>query len=290
MARPHGGASRWAHSHVTRRVARRQGVRLHGAGRNAPVGGVPCRCDQPPAEAPHGQQPRLAQVQFANQEVVTFKARDGLELQGVLVRPLDERPGQRYPLILTVHGGPEAHDRNGWTTGYSNPGQMAAARGFAVFYPNYRGSTGPRRRGSRSRPGRPGRQGVRRPRGRRRSPRQHRPRRPGKVGITGGSYGGYATAGARPTTPTGSPRASCSSGSATRSSKATRRTSPARSTSCTRSSAVGRLGRTSASGARSPTREFERRPADPPRRGTIRHPPFTVAGDLRQHEAAGRAP
>ena len=44
--------------------------------------------------------------------------------------------------MLSVHGGPEAHDRNGWLTGYSAPGQVAAARGIAVFYPNYRGSTG----------------------------------------------------------------------------------------------------------------------------------------------------
>jgi dipeptidyl aminopeptidase/acylaminoacyl peptidase len=43
---------------------------------------------------------------------------------------------------MTVHGGPEAHVSNGWVTSYSNPGQVAAARGFAVFYPNYRGSTG----------------------------------------------------------------------------------------------------------------------------------------------------
>ena len=86
--------------------------------------------------------PWLAQVRLAKQEVVKFKARDGLDLEGLLVRPLDEQPGQRYPLILTVHGGPEAHDRNGWLTSYSNPGQVAAARGFAVFYPNYRGSTG----------------------------------------------------------------------------------------------------------------------------------------------------
>jgi dipeptidyl aminopeptidase/acylaminoacyl peptidase len=86
--------------------------------------------------------PWLASMRFAPQEVVTFAARDGLELQGILVRPLDARPGQRYPLILTVHGGPEAHDRNGWRTGYGNPGQFGAAAGFAVFHPNYRGSTG----------------------------------------------------------------------------------------------------------------------------------------------------
>jgi dipeptidyl aminopeptidase/acylaminoacyl peptidase len=86
--------------------------------------------------------PWLSPMRLARQEVVTFKARDGLELQGILVRPLDEQAGQRYPLILTVHGGPEARDTNGWVTSYANAGQVGAAQGFAVFYPNYRGSTG----------------------------------------------------------------------------------------------------------------------------------------------------
>jgi dipeptidyl aminopeptidase/acylaminoacyl peptidase len=86
--------------------------------------------------------PWLETMRLAKQEKVRFKARDGLELEGLLIRPLGETPGTRYPLILTVHGGPEAHYSNGWLTSYSNPGQVAAARGFAVFYPNYRGSTG----------------------------------------------------------------------------------------------------------------------------------------------------
>ena len=86
--------------------------------------------------------PWFADRQFAKQEVIRYKARDGLELEGVLIHPLDEEPGRRYPLIVTVHGGPEANQHNGWLTGYSRPGQIAAARGFAVFYPNYRGSTG----------------------------------------------------------------------------------------------------------------------------------------------------
>jgi dipeptidyl aminopeptidase/acylaminoacyl peptidase len=138
--------------------------------------------------------PWLAQKKLAAQEVVKYKARDGLELEGILIRPLDEVKGQRYPLILVVHGGPEARDANGWLTGYASPGQMAAARGFAVFYPNYRGSTG---RGvafsklSQSDPA--GKEfddyvdavdhliaaGL---------------VDKSKVGITGGSYGGYATA------------------------------------------------------------------------------------------------
>jgi dipeptidyl aminopeptidase/acylaminoacyl peptidase len=86
--------------------------------------------------------PWLENIRLAPQEVVTYRARDGLELQGMLIRPLDQQPNRRYPLILTIHGGPEAHYSNGWLTSYSLPGQVAAARGFAVFYPNYRGSTG----------------------------------------------------------------------------------------------------------------------------------------------------
>ncbi len=136
----------------------------------------------------------LGEMRFAAQEVVRFKARDGLELEGILVRPLDEVKGQRYPLILAVHGGPESHYHNGWMISYSLPGQTAAARGFAVFYPNYRGSTGQGVEFSKLSQGDPaGKEfddlvdavdamvamGLADPK---------------HVGITGGSYGGYASA------------------------------------------------------------------------------------------------
>ena len=138
--------------------------------------------------------PWLREKRLAKQEVVRYKARDGLELEGILIRPLDEKPGTRYPLILTVHGGPEAHYRNGWVTGYSTPGQVAAARGFAVFYPNYRGSTGRGVAFSKLSQGDP-------------AGKEFDDLVDGvdhliaaglvdatKVGITGGSYGGYASA------------------------------------------------------------------------------------------------
>ncbi len=85
--------------------------------------------------------PWLADVRLAEQEVVTFTARDGLELEGILVRPLDVRSGP-VPTIFAIHGGPEAHDSDGWLTSYAKPAQVAAARGYAMFFPNYRGSTG----------------------------------------------------------------------------------------------------------------------------------------------------
>ncbi len=84
----------------------------------------------------------LADVTLGKQEAVTYKARDGLEIGGVLVHPVNAEEGARVPLVLVVHGGPESHVRNGWVTNYSRPGQTGAARGWAVFYPNYRGSTG----------------------------------------------------------------------------------------------------------------------------------------------------
>jgi dipeptidyl aminopeptidase/acylaminoacyl peptidase len=86
--------------------------------------------------------PWLKDKRLAEQEIVTYTARDGQTVEGVLVRPLDEEPGKRYPLQLFVHGGPESHVSNGWVSYYSYPGQVAAAKGYAVFHPNYRGSTG----------------------------------------------------------------------------------------------------------------------------------------------------
>lgn len=85
--------------------------------------------------------PWLADRQLAVQEPITYPARDGLEIGGVLIRPLERERGGN-PLLVYVHGGPEAHYSNGWLTGYSLPGQVMAGEGYAVVYPNYRGSTG----------------------------------------------------------------------------------------------------------------------------------------------------
>lgn len=86
--------------------------------------------------------PWIAEKQLGKQEAIRYKARDGLEIEGILIYPVSYQERNRYPLIVTVHGGPESHYSNGWITNYSRPGQALAGKGYAVFYPNYRASTG----------------------------------------------------------------------------------------------------------------------------------------------------
>ncbi|MBN1885066.1 MAG: S9 family peptidase [Candidatus Krumholzibacteriota bacterium] len=86
--------------------------------------------------------PWIDERDLGRQEVVRYAARDGLEIEGILVYPVGYEEGRRYPLVVSVHGGPESHYTNGWLTGYFNPAQVLAGRGYVVFYPNYRASTG----------------------------------------------------------------------------------------------------------------------------------------------------
>ncbi|WP_187471009.1 S9 family peptidase [Luteimonas viscosa] len=138
--------------------------------------------------------PWLEDVRLARQEVIRYRARDGLEIEGLLVHPLERRDDARVPLIVVVHGGPESHYVNGWLTAYSQPLQHAAARGYALFLPNYRSSTGRGVEFSKKGFGRPGMEefddvvdGVDHLVGLGLVDRD-------RVGITGGSYGGYASA------------------------------------------------------------------------------------------------
>ncbi|MFZ0389776.1 MAG: S9 family peptidase [Calditrichia bacterium] len=86
--------------------------------------------------------PWLSGEQLGRQEVIRYNARDGQQIEGILIYPVNYQKGTRYPLIVYVHGGPESHYSNGWMSYYSRPGQVLAGKGYVVFYPNYRASTG----------------------------------------------------------------------------------------------------------------------------------------------------
>ncbi|AXC15390.1 peptidase S9, prolyl oligopeptidase active site region [Acidisarcina polymorpha] len=71
-------------------------------------------------------------------EVAHFSGKDGLPLAGILYRPLGFKPGVKYPAVIWAHGGPEGQD----VLGLSPWSLFLAQRGFLVFEPNFRGSTG----------------------------------------------------------------------------------------------------------------------------------------------------
>jgi dipeptidyl aminopeptidase/acylaminoacyl peptidase len=74
--------------------------------------------------------------------VVTWKSTDGWTVEGVLLKPVGYQPGRRYPLKVDVHGGPTGAHVNGFKANWGSPGQFYAGQGWAVLYPNPRGSTG----------------------------------------------------------------------------------------------------------------------------------------------------
>ncbi len=75
------------------------------------------------------------------QEAVRWEGEDGVEVEGLLYYPLDHREGERFPLVVQTHGGPAASDKFGFGR-WSSYTQVLTARGYGVFKPNYRGSTG----------------------------------------------------------------------------------------------------------------------------------------------------
>jgi dipeptidyl aminopeptidase/acylaminoacyl peptidase len=86
--------------------------------------------------------PWLDEKSLGVQTAITYKARDDQNIEGLLIHPVGYKSGEKYPLIVYVHGGPESHYFNTWLTRYSTPGQVMSGKGYCVFYPNYRASTG----------------------------------------------------------------------------------------------------------------------------------------------------
>jgi len=78
---------------------------------------------------------------LGRQEVLQWKGADGATVEGVVTYPIDYQPGQKYPLAVMTHGGPQAADKYGiGSTTYEI--QVLAGKGYVSLQPNYRGSTG----------------------------------------------------------------------------------------------------------------------------------------------------
>ncbi|MBA4070242.1 MAG: S9 family peptidase [Gemmatimonas sp.] len=71
-------------------------------------------------------------------EEVWYKSKDGLRIQGWIVKPPDFSGSRKYPLMLSIHGGPHSM----YNVGFNFAFQEHASNGFVTLYVNPRGSTG----------------------------------------------------------------------------------------------------------------------------------------------------
>lgn len=85
----------------------------------------------------HKVAPWMKTEELAEMKPIEYTARDGMKIEGYLTFPKDVE-AKNLPVIVNVHGGPWARD----TWGFNPEVQFLANRGYAVFQPNFRGSTG----------------------------------------------------------------------------------------------------------------------------------------------------
>jgi len=80
-------------------------------------------------------------ITVAVPEFVKYRSADGTEIEAALLKPPSTPPSgrtTRLPFVVLVHGGPTGR----WSDAFEAWGQLLASRGYAVLYPNIRGSTG----------------------------------------------------------------------------------------------------------------------------------------------------
>ena len=80
----------------------------------------------------------LTGKELAQTEEIWYTSKDGLKIQGWIVKPPGFDPSKKYPLILEIHGGPQSM----YNVGFNFARQDHAANGYVILYTNPRGSTG----------------------------------------------------------------------------------------------------------------------------------------------------
>jgi dipeptidyl aminopeptidase/acylaminoacyl peptidase len=131
----------------------------------------------------------IASRDLGRVEEFRWTGSNGFAEDGVVVYPPDFKPERKYPLVLLIHGGPQAAS----TLSFSAPAQFLAAHGYIVFSPNYRGSDNSGNAYQRAifndageGPGRDVMAGIR-------ALEQRGFVDQARIGVSGWSYGGYMT-------------------------------------------------------------------------------------------------
>ena len=82
--------------------------------------------------------PQVRELALGEEVEISWTSTDGKTVGGILVKPVGYREGQRYPLIVAIHGGPAGADILRFNGGYG--AQVYAGAGYVVLKANYRGS------------------------------------------------------------------------------------------------------------------------------------------------------
>ncbi|OXM69110.1 S9 family peptidase [Amycolatopsis vastitatis] len=119
-----------------------------GGGKIAVVASTATEPDAVHAGSPAGPLARLTEsplpgIRWGTRERLSYRAEDGLELDGLLILPPGKtREDGPFPLVTLVHGGPDDRYADRFHLNWYPSGQWLATAGFAVFLPNPRGGWG----------------------------------------------------------------------------------------------------------------------------------------------------
>ena len=86
----------------------------------------------------HEGDDQLGKVNLGEMRVVSWTAKDGTGLEGIVTFPANYEAGKKYPFLVLPHGGPEAND----SLRFDTFSRLIAGMGYIVMQPQYRGSTG----------------------------------------------------------------------------------------------------------------------------------------------------
>jgi dipeptidyl aminopeptidase/acylaminoacyl peptidase len=86
--------------------------------------------------------PAVGGLALGKSEVIRWKSKDGMEIEGILLYPVGYDPSRRWPTMAFIHGGPSGAWTESFPSSWGNFGQVWAGQGWVSFFPNVRGSSG----------------------------------------------------------------------------------------------------------------------------------------------------
>jgi acylaminoacyl-peptidase len=93
-----------------------------------------------PVQVTNHNAQKLAGVDFADAEQFSFQGWSGETVYGHVMKPVNFRPGRKYPVAFLIHGGPQGSYGNLFHYRWNY--QTYAAKGYAVVFIDFHGSTG----------------------------------------------------------------------------------------------------------------------------------------------------